>query len=1437
MWGDELENTIDTLNIEIKSSAKSASTELSELASKLRALGESIRTISTGGLTNVSNELKAFSNSLSEIKVSDNLKGLSELANKIQKINKLETNNLSNVSVSVKEFYGALDEYGKIDINNNDDIKKAIENIGKLGNLKIDNSKDFIKNVKNLSDVLKNLSGIQFNGDGINNIVKSIKKLSEINLSNTDSESLKNIAKSLKGFNRIKDVSSSVNRFVSAIARLASAGIKTKEVATNLPLLSKELRKMVTSFSQAQKVSQEVTTFVSAIGQLANAGKKTQETAQNIRKLGKELKQFFIIMSKVPNIKQSTIQMTQALAQLASQGGKVGTASKTLNNTLQKISGIGNKVSATFKNIGNSFINAAKKLNPFKSSVNQTSLSLKGLIGSVVAFKGFQQLGNFSKKAIELGSDIVEVENVVDVSFGKLSKHAYDFAATATEKFGLSQLAAKNYAGTMMAILKSSDVTETSAAQMSTTLAGLSGDLASFYNISTDEAFYKIRAGIAGEVMPLRQLGINMTVANLEAYALANGIKKTYNNMSQAEKTMLRYNYLMSQTTSQQGDFARTSGTWANQVRILKLNFDQLSASIGQGFIAALLPVVKVINSLMQGLYALAERFRGFMYTLTGYKGEGSQSGIVDEFAGVGDVADDASQGMDNATDSAKKLKAAIGGLSFDKLNVISTQKDKDKSEQKEDITGKLEGLGKIDTSSITDAFQNAPVAEAISELARKIREAFLREDWEGLGKILGNAINSAIQKFGEFIDWNNVGDKITKIITAFTKTFNSLVETIDWKNLGVAIGKGIDTIVNSLNLLVTGIDFKKLGSSFADGINGIFSTVNWENLGKLIGNGFMIPWNILYGLVTTLNWKQLGTSFAEGVNGIFSTVNFTTIGLTIANGLNGIGVALTNFTQTVKWSDIAKNIYEGLNTAIHTIQWAELGKSLSNFVVTFLNTIYEIVQNTDWQALGRGIGEFLSNIDWWTILSTVFKIVSEVMSGLIEGLGETGAGKIIIALGIMKNAFAMFDLASGLAVPILGALDKFKLLPDGIKNLIPSIGTAVGGIGSSFSRLAPMAGSAITGAVGQLGRLVASIGPAGWIAIGVAAGTALIIANWDKVKTAAGATKDWVVNKWNELKNGLSNTGNNISNAVSTTWNNIKTSTGNVFNGIGNTVSTAWNSAVEKTKTGLSSLSASTSTAWENLKTTVGTTFDNIGNKIVETWSNSSAETTTKLTDAELSMNTVLQSMSNNSSSKMTSIKNNITSTLSTISTTMKTKWSEISGNFQNVTTDIARKFEQLPRTIASSLSNLNSVGRNAAQQFANGFRSVHIPVPKVNVSYTSAKVGDKSIQIPNFNVQWFATGGFPEDGFFFANHNELVGKFSNGKTVVANNEQIITGISQGVASAINGTLVPILKSMNNSDGTTVHIEMDNDGIFKIVQEQSQQNFKRTGKYGIANL
>lgn len=182
------------------------------------------------------------------------------------------------------------------------------------------------------------------------------------------------------------------------------------------------------------------------------------------------------------------------------------------------------------------------------------------IVGAAFAVK---QLVQFGKEAIQLGSDLAEVQNVVDVTFGNLSGEVDSFAKNAVTQFGLSELSAKQFTSTMGAMLKSMGFTERAAADMGMSIAGLAGDIASFYNLGTEEAFYKIRSGISGETEPLKQLGINLSVANLEQYALTQGITKSYNAMTQQEQALLRYNYLLSVTSDAQGDFSRTSESWA----------------------------------------------------------------------------------------------------------------------------------------------------------------------------------------------------------------------------------------------------------------------------------------------------------------------------------------------------------------------------------------------------------------------------------------------------------------------------------------------------------------------------------------------------------------------------------------------------------------------------------------------------------------------------------------------------------------------------------------------------------------------------------------------------------------------------------------------------------------------------------------------------------
>lgn len=235
-----------------------------------------------------------------------------------------------------------------------------------------------------------------------------------------------------------------------------------------------------------------------------------------------------------------------------------------------------------------------KALNMTKNAAKATAAGLASL-----ALAGGAALVKLGKVGLETASNLTEVQNVVDVTFGNSSKEIDAWSQSLLNSYGLAELSAKRYASTMGAMLKSSGVQDEAMRTMSKDLTQLAGDMASFYNIDADEAFAKIRSGISGETEPLKQLGINMSVANMQAYALSQGITKSYSAMSQAEQMTLRYNYLMSVTADAQGDFARTSGSLANQQKLLKENINQLAGKIMMGAVPALAEGTKNLNAMI----------------------------------------------------------------------------------------------------------------------------------------------------------------------------------------------------------------------------------------------------------------------------------------------------------------------------------------------------------------------------------------------------------------------------------------------------------------------------------------------------------------------------------------------------------------------------------------------------------------------------------------------------------------------------------------------------------------------------------------------------------------------------------------------------------------------------------------------------------------------
>lgn len=245
------------------------------------------------------------------------------------------------------------------------------------------------------------------------------------------------------------------------------------------------------------------------------------------------------------------------------------------------------------------FARASAALDQLEDHTNKSTDAFSRLAKAIGLVMIARKALDTIKTGIDYASDLAEVQNVVDVTFGSATEAINSWSKECLAAYGMNEVSAKRYAGTLGAMLKSSGLAGDAIVDMSKDMVGLAGDMASFYNLDLETAFEKIRSGISGETEPLKQLGINMSVANLEAYALSQGITTAYNEMSQAEQVMLRYNYLMSTTADAQGDFARTQDSYANQTRLLSESWLEFTGIMAEQLLPVLTTIVSWLNNIV----------------------------------------------------------------------------------------------------------------------------------------------------------------------------------------------------------------------------------------------------------------------------------------------------------------------------------------------------------------------------------------------------------------------------------------------------------------------------------------------------------------------------------------------------------------------------------------------------------------------------------------------------------------------------------------------------------------------------------------------------------------------------------------------------------------------------------------------------------------------
>ncbi|WP_297422090.1 hypothetical protein [Clostridium sp.] len=441
--------------------------------------------------------------------------------------------------------------------------------------------------------------------------------------------------------------------------------------------------------------------------------------------------------------------------------------------------------------------NQAKQMRESVSGAfNSTAMKIAGVIGAV-------GLTEFAKSSLELASNLAEVQNVVDTTFKDGANTINDFAKTTSQQFGISELQAKKYAGTLGAMLKSAGFTGDELSNMSTNLTGLAGDLASFYNLDPDEAFDKIKSGISGMTEPLRSLGVDVSETTISTYALANGFNKQWKDATQAEKEMWRYKSIMSQTKDAQGDYAKTADSFANALRTLKLNIQTFGASIMSyaipsfqslfgninNFIKSIdikdvmenkvIPtfreIGKVIDTLKDNMKTIIPIISGVVGGLVGFMVIGKVTSEVRNFLKV-------INNISKLTNPFYIIALGIGLLITGFVNAYNTSDDF--RERVNNLFDKLMGFGDYAGSklpdlldNLTNVFQNdlQPALDEISKVSVDIFD-FISNNWSTIKPIV-EGIVGALGAYKLALIAIQINTKIVSVVTSAW----SAIELIIW--------------------------------------------------------------------------------------------------------------------------------------------------------------------------------------------------------------------------------------------------------------------------------------------------------------------------------------------------------------------------------------------------------------------------------------------------------------------------------------------------------------------------------------------------------------------------------------------------------------------------------------------------------------------------------
>lgn len=647
--------------------------------------------------------------------------------------------------------------------------------------------------------------------------------------------------------------------------------------------------------------------------------------------------------------------------------------------TLEELKVIISAETSQFSKALKSATNEAKfSADSIRGSTNKIGKSVSGIksiISKAIAGIGLYKLG---KEAIEVASNIAEVQNVVDTAFGEMAWKVERFAQNSIKQFGMSELSAKKTASTYMAMASGMGLGADKASDMAISLAGLSGDVASFYNISQELADTKLKSVFTGETETLKDLGIVMTQTNLQQYALSKGIQTSISDMNQAQLTTLRYNYVLDKLSLAQGDFAKTSGTWANQIRILQEQFKQLLGIIGNGFIAALTPVIQVINLLLGKLVTLANVITGVFSKLFGSKTETSSLSMIgntsDAFSSIGDSARNSANATKKA---AKEMKGSLAG--FDELNVLKSASN---SSSNDTDSGSLSSGGyhieAIDWNNTFGEPDTSGIDSAIDKIIEKLNvlKKWLTENKNIIislitGIATGFLVFETIMKWSSIIGvLSSIVAPIQLVITQFSVLFASVAEG---SGLILGLETAFGTIAGPAALVAVVI-----GTIVASLTHLYQTSESFRNLvNEAVGNLFVILMNF-YNTVL----KPLFTFLLDIFNTIVVPIA-TFIAKVVVKAVEAVATIALSFWNKIL-SPIAKFLVNVLAIALQGV--LNIWKKWKPYIEGLFNVLQWL-----WDSMLSPLVDFIVNNvisvfeNWGSFIEELIPSIEEIFSGLID--------------------------------------------------------------------------------------------------------------------------------------------------------------------------------------------------------------------------------------------------------------------------------------------------------------------------------------------------------------------------------------------------------------------------------------------------------------------